>query len=61
MMDKMYISVRGGCVNGVLSTNPHLEVELWDWDSIEAECSSDEVKACEKEWDELTKDLYSVL
>ena len=60
-MDKMYISVRGGCVNGVLSTNPHLEVELWDWDNIKAGYSSDEVKAYEKEWDELIKDLYIIL
>ncbi len=57
-MTKIYISVSGGCVNGVLSTEKDIKVELWDWDNIKEEFEN--TKPLEKEWEEMVKKLHSI-
>lgn len=37
-MSKIYISIKGGCIQEVISTNKSDKVEIWDWDNIEADC-----------------------
>ena len=57
-MSKIYISVSGGCVNGVFSVNKNDKVELWDWDNIKSEVEN--TLNLEKEWDDLTRDLWPI-
>lgn len=58
-MSKIYISVSGGCVQGVLSTNKNDKVELWDWDNIK--CKVENTKVLEKEWEALVRKNYILI
>lgn len=57
-MSKIYISVSGGCVQGVFSTNKNDRVELWDWDNIK--CEVENTLNLEEEWDDLTRNLHCI-
>lgn len=57
-MSKIYISVSGGCIQGVWSTNKKDQVEIWDWDNIEAEYEN--TKNLEKEFEGIIKGIHEV-
>jgi len=59
-MSKIHISVSGGCVQGVLSTVKDVKIELWDWDNIREENSTETVNILYKKWDEMVKKLHHV-
>jgi hypothetical protein len=65
-MSKVYISVKGGCIQGIWSTNKKDKVELWDWDNIEAgefdEDGEEEynVEKLEEEFEEITKKIHCI-
>ena len=51
-MPKVIIEVSAGCVIGVFSSDPDLEVEIQDWDNISQEDHSpEELTALESEFD----------
>ena len=59
-MSKIYISVSGGCVNEVYSTNKKDRVELWDWDNIK--CEVENTLNLEEEWeDQIVHKLHQIL
>ncbi len=59
-MSKIYISVSGGCVNGVYSTDKKDKVELWDWDNIK--CEVENTLNLEEEWeDQIVHKLHQIL
>ena len=58
-MSKIYISVSGGCVNAVYSTNKKDDVELWDWDNIKTEVEN--TQNLENEWEnEIVYKLHKI-
>ena len=59
-MSKIYISVSGGCVNGVLSTIKNVETEIWDWDNLRQENSTETVNILNQEWEKMSKKLHNV-
>ena len=57
---KIYISIRRGCLEAVYGTR-QMDVEIWDWDNIEAEKSQKELKSLDREWDTLTESLINLV
>lgn len=57
-MSKIYISVSGGCIQGVWSTNKKDQVEIWDWDNIEAEYEY--TGNLEKEFKEIIRGMHNI-
>ncbi len=58
-MSKIFVSVTGGCVNNVVSSNKKDTVELWDWDNIKQE--DWDIEDLEREWDEIVKKNHIIL
>lgn len=58
-MSKIYVSIAGGCLTAILSDDPTIEVEIWDWDNIEAE--HEDTSELEEEWDELCNTFTDIL
>ena len=59
-MSKIYISVHGGVVNGVYSTNKKDQVELYDWDDKDESESSVEYQGEVEEFDNIVKNLHCI-
>jgi len=57
-MSKIYVSISGGCLTAILSDDPTIEVEIWDWDNIEDE-NWDTTKL-EEQWAELSRTLTDI-
>ncbi len=55
-MGKIYISIGGGCIREVLSTNKKDTVEIWDWDNIQT--AFRDTSELEKEYNTLSKKLH---
>jgi hypothetical protein len=57
-MTKIYVSISGGCLAEILSTDPTIEVEVWDWDSLEEE--NWDTTELEEEWRKLCMILTDI-
>ena len=57
-MTKIYVSMSGGCLAAILSTDPTIEVEVWDWDDLAEEY--EDTTELEEEWRKLCMTLTDI-
>lgn len=67
MTPRVVISVRGGVIESVYCSDGQMEVEVFDWDDIDEECTNvlglvdcNKVESQEEEFDEAIADLFEV-
>lgn len=61
MKSKIYISVLGGAISTVLSTNKNIDIEIWDWDNIECEHPLEVVEALQQDWNSLCDSMHMLV